>query len=348
MSVSRIHIAGTVPLGPDDAPLAADFELEPGITVLFGESGVGKTTLLKTIAGLRPMRDGCLNFDNRPIDAPGDGTFVAAEDRKVGFVFQDSQLFPHMSVRENLLYGTRAQGRAAPENLNDIIGFLAIDRLLDAAPKNLSGGQKQRVAIARAILAEPDVLLLDEPLSQLDPARREVMIPYIAKLGEAFPGPIAMVTHNLDEAIRLSSRAILVDAGETSKTRDIADLALRPRFIAFAGPQDMGAVLTGTIGTTDGDTSCIQVGRTQIEVRATHHKPGEDVHIRITNQLPATVTGLSPRPGGSEMDVRLDLGPEAGGQTLQALITKGSAERMKLAPGKAVIALLKAVAAVVR
>jgi len=189
-----------------DAEIACRIEPGPGLTVLFGPSGAGKTSVLNMVAGLiEPDRghirvngetlfDGALAFNEPP------------EVRRAGYVFQEARLFPHMRVRANLLYGWRAGAGAV--DIDETIALLGIAGLLDRWPRTLSGGEARRVAIGRALLSNPAFLLLDEPLSSLDRARREEIMTLLERLRDTVRLPILMVTHDRDEAERLGSRIV--------------------------------------------------------------------------------------------------------------------------------------------
>jgi molybdate transport system ATP-binding protein len=185
------------------AQVGARFVAGDGLTVLVGASGAGKTSLLDMIAGLlRPAR-GHIRVDGRALFDAGVGIDLPPERRNVGYVFQDARLFPHRRVRANLLYGARDDRR-----LDAVARVLDIAALLDRWPRSLSGGEARRVAIGRALLREPAFLLLDEPLSSLDPARREEAMRAIERVRDAREVPILMVTHDRAEAERLGDRII--------------------------------------------------------------------------------------------------------------------------------------------
>ncbi|MDD1450589.1 ATP-binding cassette domain-containing protein [Sphingomonas sp. H160509] len=185
-----------------DTQVSLTLEAGQGATVLFGPSGAGKSSVLNMVAGLlRPDR-GRIAVDGETLF--GDGVDVPPERRKAGYVFQEARLFPHMRVRANLLYGVRGEA----ERFEDIIGFLGIDHLLDRWPRTLSGGEAQRVAIGRALLSQPRFLLLDEPLSSLDRARREEIMLAIEHVRDVLKLPILMVTHDPEEAERIGNRVV--------------------------------------------------------------------------------------------------------------------------------------------
>ena len=185
-----------------DALVSLTLDAGEGATVLFGPSGVGKSSVLNMVAGLlRPDR-GRIAIDGETLF--GDGIDVAPERRRAGYVFQEARLFPHMRVRANLLYGARGEA----ERFAEIIGFLGIGHLLDRWPRTLSGGEAQRVAIGRALLSRPRFLLLDEPLSSLDRARREEIMLAIEHVRDVMRLPILMVTHDPEEAERIGNRVV--------------------------------------------------------------------------------------------------------------------------------------------
>ncbi|MEG3159074.1 ATP-binding cassette domain-containing protein [Sphingomonas sp. LB2R24] len=185
-----------------DAQVALTLDAGEGATVLFGPSGIGKSSVLNMIAGLlRPDR-GRIAVDGETLF--GNGIDVPPERRRAGYVFQDARLFPHMRVRENLLYGAGRDHDAFEQQ----IAFLGIGHLLDRWPRTLSGGEAQRVAIGRALLSHPRFLLLDEPLSSLDRARREEVLVAIEHVRDVLKLPILMVTHDPAEAERIGTRVV--------------------------------------------------------------------------------------------------------------------------------------------
>ena len=185
-----------------DALISLTLDAGEGATVLFGPSGVGKSSVLNMVAGLlRPDR-GRIAIDGETLF--GDGIDVPPERRRAGYVFQEARLFPHMRVRANLLYGVRGEA----ERFAEIIGFLGIGHLLDRWPRTLSGGEAQRVAIGRALLSQPRFLLLDEPLSSLDRSRREEIMLAIEHVRDVMRLPILMVTHDPEEAERIGNRVV--------------------------------------------------------------------------------------------------------------------------------------------
>jgi molybdate transport system ATP-binding protein len=199
--------------------LNALFASESGATVLFGPSGAGKTSIINMIAGLlRPDRgrivldDEVLFDDAARIDLP-------AWRRRIGYVFQEGRLFPHLSIKHNLDYGRWMGGHAAdPAAFAHVVELLAIGHLLDRRPGKLSGGERQRVAVGRALLMRPRLLLLDEPLASLDAARKQDILPYLERLRDEARVPMIYVSHDAAEVKRIATRVVRVDAGRVVAT----------------------------------------------------------------------------------------------------------------------------------
>ncbi|AJP72133.1 ATP-binding cassette domain-containing protein [Sphingomonas hengshuiensis] len=177
-----------------------------GLTVLFGPSGAGKTSVLNMVAGLLVPDTGHVRVGGETLFEAAQGVDLPPEARRAGYVFQETRLFPHLRVRANLLYGSR-EGAA---DVDETIALLGLGALLDRWPRTLSGGEARRVAIGRALLSAPRFLLLDEPLSSLDRARREEIMALIERLRDGAGLPILMVTHDREEAERLGTRVVAI------------------------------------------------------------------------------------------------------------------------------------------
>jgi molybdate transport system ATP-binding protein len=213
----------------------------PGVTVLFGPSGSGKSTIINAAAGLlRP--DTCrIEADGTVLADTRSGVWLPPERRRIGMVFQDSRLFPHMSVATNLRFGMRRVG-PGPVGFPEIVDLLGIGGLLDRRPHTLSGGERQRVAIGRALLAQPHLLLMDEPLASLDTARKAEILPFLTRLKTALKLPILYVTHALDEVVRLADSLVLIEAGQIVGFGSVSEVAARAD-LPLAQRDDAGAVL---------------------------------------------------------------------------------------------------------
>jgi len=190
-----------------DFTLAARFSTKLGLTAITGPSGAGKTTLLNLIAGLLRPTTGHIRLDGTALkDMP-------PHRRRIGYVFQEARLFPHLSVRQNLRYGRLFAPAPAPATLAEITDLLDIGPLLDRRPRDLSGGERQRVAIGRALLAAPRLILLDEPLAALDAARKAELLPYLARLHDQMRLPMLYVTHHPTELRGLAESWLRVEGG---------------------------------------------------------------------------------------------------------------------------------------
>lgn len=334
-----------------------DFAADGGTTVLFGPSGAGKSTIAGAITGLltpqrgRIAHDGRVFFDaERRIDLP-------PERRGVGAVFQDSHLFPHLSLRGNLRYG--AQGANATA-ITEMAGAFGLGELLDNKPSALSGGQRRRAALARALLRRPDLLILDEPLTGLDEPRRHALLDLIADSQDRFGLPCLYITHNIDEALRLSDRIAIVIDGRVQ--------SLAPPAEAFAAlptsydsvKQQVGTVADAVVAGHDhaAGLSELRAGAVALFVPLNTFPVGQPVRVRlraedvslalsapadssINNCLPGTLVALhdAPNEDGAMVDAVIDIG-----WLLTARITRRSVQRLGLTPGRRVLALIKAVA----
>jgi molybdate transport system ATP-binding protein len=187
----------------------------PGITGIFGQSGAGKTTLLQCISGVVAPETGSIQNNGHVLFSAKGRINVAPHKRRVGYVFQEGRLFPHFSVRKNLLYGTRCHKTSdVHEKLERVTTMLNIGHLIDKYPNSLSGGERQRVALGRALLASPEILLLDEPFSALDQKLRQQIIPYISKVAKHLEIPVLLVSHDLPDIIKLTNRICLISKGK--------------------------------------------------------------------------------------------------------------------------------------
>ncbi|HEX3495393.1 MAG TPA: molybdenum ABC transporter ATP-binding protein, partial [Methylocella sp.] len=194
--------------------LAVAFANGDGITALFGQSGSGKSLTLNLIAGLMRPDRGIIKLDGRVLVDRKRGVFVAPHRRRIGVVFQDSHLFPHFSVRQNLRFGRWfAQRGEQAIDFDSVVEILAIGKLLSRHPAGLSGGERQRVAIGRALLCGPKLLLFDEPLAALDIERKLEILPLIERLRDEFAVPIVYVSHAIEEVVRLANFIVVLDAG---------------------------------------------------------------------------------------------------------------------------------------
>jgi len=358
--------------------VAACFEVAPrGITALIGRSGAGKSTLLQAIAGLLRPADGRVTLDGTTLLDRAAGIELPPARRRLGLVFQDGRLFPHRSVRGNLLYGAERAPRDAPgPRLDEVVALLDLAPLLERRPFQLSGGERQRVALGRALLARPRALLMDEPLASLDPPRRHELLGYLAALPARLDLPILYVTHQMDEVMRLADRVVLLAEGRVAASGPalelLSDLTLGP----LVGRFEAGSVLAGHVleHLSGWQLSVVEVAGQRVtvpQIAAPGAHPavdpggvlapvGSGVRLRVrardvalqherldssaSNQLAGTVLRVLEREPPYAA-VELALTPDAAaGERLWALVTQRSVHALGLAPGRPMVASFKAVA----
>jgi ABC-type Fe3+/spermidine/putrescine transport system ATPase subunit len=274
LSISGLSArAGSFTLGPVSLDVPAD-----RVLVVLGPSGAGKTMLLETIAGLRPQHAGQISL------AGTDITGLPPERRRIGLVFQDAALFPHLTVRDNVRFGPRARHAASPDGSDDLLHQLGIEHLADRTPRSLSGGEQQRVALARALAIQPGLLLLDEPLSALDQPTREDMRALLQRLLAELEIPAAHVTHDRDEALSLGDDLAVIVGGQLRQTGPAANVAAEP-----ADPDIARLLGWSELGHGTAASGTVQIG--QLVLRDTAEGPHgpvqafyrpEDVELRPT------------------------------------------------------------------
>ena len=338
----------------DHFRLTARFSSAPGLTALFGRSGSGKSTLVDIIGGLiRPTR-GRVAIDGQVLVDTDRGIFVPKHRRRIGYVFQDSRLFPHLNVRNNLLYGRwfARSGGGARDDLASVVEMLGIGALLDRRPDSLSGGERQRVAIGRALLAHPRLLLMDEPLASLDEARRVEILPYIERLRDEAGVPIVYVSHSVAEVARLATTVVILTEGKVTAVGPVLDI------LPLADAGDAGAVLDATVTRHDeafqltvlrsaaGELQVPRLAaaigspvRTYIRARDVMISLRPPEEISALNVLPGRIAAIVPNATGAQADIRLD----CNGAALMARLTAKSVQRLALAPGRPVFAVIKSV-----
>jgi molybdate transport system ATP-binding protein len=335
------------------------FEAPPGVTALFGRSGSGKTTVVNAVAGLLRPRAGRVALDGRLLLDSADGTFVPRHRRRVGYVFQEGRLFPHLTVRQNLAFGRWFAPRpAAPADVAHVVDLLGIGHLLDRRPGGLSGGEKQRVAVGRALIASPRALLMDEPLAALDEARKAEILPYIERLRDEVRLPILYVSHSVAEVARLATTVVALAEGRVARVGPAAEVLADPDAYPPAGRQEAGSVLRARVvgeDAGDGLTALAISGgrlwvprvpaprgaRLRLHIRArdlilADHRPAG---LSTLNALPATVTRIGAADGAA-----VDVGLLCGEDRLIARITRRSQRALALAPGAACWVVFKSVA----
>ncbi len=329
-----------------------------GITAIFGRSGAGKSSIVNAIAGLFPLDQGYIRIGDRPIYDSGANINLPVHQRRVGYVFQDGRLFPHLNVQRNLLYGANfgpADGRII--EMEEVVRLLEIGHLLDRRPNSLSGGEKQRVAIGRALLSRPELLLMDEPLSSLDAALRAAILLSIERVRDELGIPIFYVSHALDEVIRIADHMVVVENGTVAGEGAVADLMSRLDISPLSTLPDAGAVIDATYQNYDSDFDLgeLKFAGGTIWIAGLHSTPGTALraHIRardvslmldkpretsVLNVFAGTIAEIRDTDG-PQLDLLLDVGGP-----LIARITRKSVRELGLTPGKQVYALVKAVA----
>jgi molybdate transport system ATP-binding protein len=227
----------------------------PGVTALFGPSGAGKSTIVNAIAGTFRPQLGRIAINGRTVFDSSNNVWLSPMVRRTGYVFQDSRLFPHMSVEDNLLFGwRRARNKAGAGEIANVISLLGLDDLRQRKPANLSGGEKGRVALGRALLSSPEILLLDEPLAALDAERRMEILPYLERLRDEARLPMLYVSHQLDEVARLAHDIVVLRGGQVVRKGSVFDVLTELELPTLAGTSPVGAVIEARVGERRADS----------------------------------------------------------------------------------------------
>ena len=327
-----------------------------GVTALFGPSGSGKTSVLNAIAGFLRPAAGQIRFGSTQWFSDAENSWTPPHRRNVGTVFQDAQLFPHLNVRENLDYADRrADSKKNGHSYAQIVSAMALEPLLERRPQTLSGGEKQRVAIARTLLTRPDLLLLDEPLSALDNAKKGELLPFLETLKTDFALPTLYVSHDVDEVSRIADRVIMMEAGKVVAEGQTDEVLSRFGLEAGRNPYEETSTLTGIINRTEDDLLAVKIGAATIWLAAdVHLKSGTEIRlsiaardvsialekpseISIQNMISATIKSIHPTKRPAFQTVTLDIE----GQTLQSRVTRKAVNDLALEPGRDVFALIK-------
>lgn len=339
--------------------LRARFETPtPGVVALFGRSGSGKTSTIDTLAGLLAPDEGRIELDGTVLEDTRSRTHIPPERRRIGYVFQDSRLFPHLSVQGNLQFGQkRAAGAPQRIGFERVIAMLGLESLLRRRPHELSGGERQRVSLGRALLSQPRLLLLDEPLASLDAARREEVLPYLELLRDKLSIPMVYVSHQFDEVLRLATHVVLMDAGAVSAQGTVNEVSLLPQLRSLVGPDAVGAVVEGQVMRLDSGPGIaeLQVGRGVLHVSVREAAPGTRVRVHllardiilgteapkglsVRNVLEGTVVGITADDDGA-MLIKVDVG----GPVVLSRVTREAAEELALRESMRIWVLVKAV-----
>lgn len=362
MSEASLNVAITQRV--EGFALDVAFEAGVGVTGIIGPSGAGKSMTLGAIAGLTRPQNGRITFGDDVFVDTTQGLFLPPERRRVGYVFQEARLFPHLSVAENLDYGAKRRGAASVMSRAEVVDLLGIGALLERRPHRLSGGEAQRIAIGRALLSAPQLLLMDEPLSSLDIRRRREIMPFIEALHRRLDLPTLFVSHNIDEIVRLADRVVVLHGGRVAAIGDVAEVLNR---------LDVQSLILGEDGSATDPATIIEarvarhdetyrlteldIGGATLTVSALPLEIGARVRLRlhardvalaterphalsIQNVIEARIADIQPA-GPSQLDVELTAGPAL---RLHARITHRAAARLELIQGRPVWALVKSVA----
>lgn len=331
--------------------LDAQFEAPMGITALFGPSGSGKTTLINAVAGLLAPDAGRISVGDAVLYDHDSRINQPPHTRRIGYVFQDARLFPHLTVLRNLRYG-------GTHDEAQVIAVLGLADLLDQMPATLSGGERQRVALGRALMRDPQILLMDEPLAALDAPRKAEIMPYLERLRDEVKNPILYVSHDMSEVARLATTLVVMKDGKVALSGPLATLLADPAAVPHLGVRAAGAMITAKVAgrlLDDGLTEVVFSGG-RLMLPGILGVLGQKVRLRIPaqdvilatekpsglsalNVLPVTITDMAEGRGPG-----VAVGLKAGDAQLLARVTRRSAQRMGLAPGRAVYAIIKATA----
>jgi molybdate transport system ATP-binding protein len=345
-----------------DFHLNAAFQAPEGITALFGVSGAGKTTLINILAGLVSPERGQITVAGTVLFDSGRHIDVQPWRRRIGYVFQDGRLFPHLTVRQNLLYGHRfnpkPQAETRPVVMSEVTALLGIDHLLDRQPARLSGGEQQRVAIGRAVLASPAMLLMDEPLAALDAARQNDIMTMIEQLRDQLGLPIVYVSHSLNEIARLADTIVVMGDGRVLASGDVTEVTSRLDVAPLARRDDGGAIITARVEAHDPHYRLTTLGFPggSLKIPAINRAIGRNIRIvlhardvAVALVKPQSISVQNILQGvvieiGEARVPSVDLAVAVGSTRLIARITAQAADDLALAPGVPVFLMIKSVA----
>ena len=335
-------------------PLEANLDIpSQGVTALFGLSGSGKSSLINLVSGLINPDEGVISLNDRELFNSAQNVCVPINRRNIGYVFQDARLFPHYTVNGNLRYGMK---NTSKDEFNYIVELLGIGHLLKRYPITLSGGEKQRVAIGRALLTDPEILLMDEPLSALDLPRKRELMNYLERLSKEINIPILYVTHSLDELLRLAERVVLLTNGKVEAYDVLESIWESPLFLPWKQENEQSAVLSLPVFMHNPSykMTALSIGDQNIWINQVEAQINEKVRIcihssdvsislnkveqsSIRNILYGRIVKIL------ELENRVDLKLDIGGKHLWASISKWSFHDLALQLGQLVYAQIKAI-----
>lgn len=339
--------------------LSADFVAPgAGVTSIFGRSGSGKTTVIQMVAGSVTPDTGIIRVDGETFFDAERRINLPIEKRRVGYVFQDARLFPHLSVTGNLRYGEKRARGVKAIGFDAVVEMLGIGHLLARRPHTLSGGEKQRVAIGRALLSQPRLLLMDEPLASLDEQRKAEILPYIERLREELHLPVLYVSHALEEVVQLSDMMVAIKDGTVVAAGPLAEVMLRPDMLPVIGRFDVGALIDCTVKAHDPDLalSTLAFADGELRVPLVDRPVGAPVRARIRSRdvalslSPLVDVSVTNHLAGRVGKIIREEGPYASvevrmpNSVLRASVTMESVGRLGLEAGMPIWAMIKAVA----
>lgn len=330
-----------------------------GIQALFGPSGAGKSTVIMAVAGLLKPRQGRIVLNNEVLFDSAAGIHMPPRLRRIATVFQDGRLFPHLTVRDNLFYGWKRNGRLVPmEQAGRLIDLLGLSGFLDRRPGDLSGGERQRVALGRALLMGPRLILLDEPLSALDQNRKQEILPYLEFLRDEAHIPMLYVSHAMEEVVRLADRLILIDQGHIAAEGPVTELLSRLDLVHLTGRLEAGAVIDARLAVQHvhdglselsfpGGSLLVPVLKGELGQRVRLRVRARDVILSLDhpsgisalNSLEGVVSAIREDADMTYLEVALD----CGGTTILSRITRRAGKMLALEPGKRMHAVIKSV-----
>ncbi|NVK34225.1 MAG: molybdenum ABC transporter ATP-binding protein [Rhodobacteraceae bacterium] len=336
--------------------IAAEFSVSSGATCLFGRSGSGKTTLANMVSGFVQPDSGWIEvegvrlFDSsKAIDAP-------TRQRRIGYVFQEPRLFPHLSVRSNLTYSRWAGRRTVSRSLDEVVSLLGLEKLLDRKPTHLSGGEKQRIAIGRALLSDPRLLIMDEPLASLDYQRKDEILPYLDRICREADLSVLYISHSLEEVTRLAKNLVLMEDGKTTAFGTVAEV------LAGAGIEKDGfhrrSLIEGKVSHVDPEFGLVHVGigaGEVLQIAAPDLNAGDHLRLSVSDR---DISIAVKRPEGVSIrnvvqaklrSIEMTASPhvdvlcQIGDHELRARITRASLHDLGLKPEMEVFLMVKSV-----
>lgn len=345
----------------DNFQLDMQADFSDGITGIFGASGAGKSSLLQLIAGLEKLDEGQIKIGNDILDQSETKQFTPSHKRQIGYVFQEGRLFPHMSVRQNLLFATKYIKESRQQfKLDEIVELLEIESLLSKLPRQLSGGEKQRVAIGRSLLSSPRLLLMDEPFSALDTSLRRQIIPFLIKINQKLKLPILVVSHDLPDLLSLSQKLLLVKDGQILAQGNYFELIEKDLLIDILEESGLTNMIPFKIVHIDTDYFELskKTNKGQINIKRNkqlqHFELDDEINVSlrpediaialhqvedvsIRNQLEGTILQIIKH--GNQTYCLVDVGFK-----LLVTITEASRQSLKLTQGETVWCLFKSMA----